>query len=172
MPCGRPLKAYEYDNRRSPLARSSGKRSGRFSKPAGLSRRGCWLSGFMAVSISIRPSIHWTWRLIPMPRQPALELITPAPPMFTTRRSRYNRYANRYVLILEAAFIGFIFFYTVVTDIGKVMNLEFPDLRRPVIAIQNHPCLVRFDWVVVFLSGIQRDRHMDPRPASPGGAYI
>src|ERR1700689_4833904 len=30
-------------------------------------------------------------------------LITQAPPIFTTRRSRYNSYSMRYILILESA---------------------------------------------------------------------
>jgi hypothetical protein len=37
-------------------------------------------------------------------------LITPAPPIFTASRGRYNRYARRYVVILEAAFIALVFF--------------------------------------------------------------
>jgi hypothetical protein len=41
---------------------------------------------------------------------PGARLITPAPPIFTASRSRYNRYARRYVMILEAAFIVLIFF--------------------------------------------------------------
>src|SRR5258708_4882773 len=37
-------------------------------------------------------------------------LITPAPPIFTTSRARYNRFARRYVAILELAFIAIVFF--------------------------------------------------------------
>lgn len=38
-----------------------------------------------------------------------LRLITPTPPIFTTSRARYNRFARRYVAILELAFIGMYF---------------------------------------------------------------
>jgi hypothetical protein len=57
-----------------------------------------------------------------------VRLITPAPPMFTTRRSRYNSYANRYVLILEAAFLVIIFLYSMIQDIARVGEVQIPDL--------------------------------------------
>jgi hypothetical protein len=53
-------------------------------------------------------------------------LITPAPPMFTTSRARFNRYARRYVIILEIAFIAIVFFSTLVSDISRVTNWEVP----------------------------------------------
>jgi hypothetical protein len=53
-------------------------------------------------------------------------LITPAPPMFTTSRARFNRYARRYVIVLEAAFIAFIFFSSLIGDITRVTSLELP----------------------------------------------
>jgi hypothetical protein len=55
-------------------------------------------------------------------------LITQAPPILTTRRSRYNSYANRYILVLEAAFLGIIFLYSVIEDIARVDKVEIPDL--------------------------------------------
>jgi hypothetical protein len=57
-----------------------------------------------------------------------VRLITPAPPMFTTSRARFNRYARRYVMILQIAFIAIIFFSSVIGDIGRVANLELPTL--------------------------------------------
>lgn len=57
-----------------------------------------------------------------------VQLITPAPPIFTTQRSRYERYANTYVLILELAFLGFIFFYSIFSDIGRILKWQFPDI--------------------------------------------
>ncbi len=54
-------------------------------------------------------------------------LITQAPPIFTARRSRYS-YANRYILVLEAAFLGIIFLYSVIQDIAGVGKVEIPDL--------------------------------------------
>lgn len=55
-----------------------------------------------------------------------VRLITPAPPIFTTSRARFNRYSRRYVMILEAAFIALIFFSTLIADAGRVANLELP----------------------------------------------
>jgi hypothetical protein len=60
--------------------------------------------------------------------QSSAQLITPAPPIFTTQRSRYNHYSNLYILILELCFIGFIFFYSVLADIGKIANLQVPNI--------------------------------------------
>jgi len=57
-----------------------------------------------------------------------VRLITPAPPIFTTRRCRYNSYANRYVLILEAAFLAIIFLYSIIQDIAKADKLQIPDI--------------------------------------------
>jgi hypothetical protein len=45
-----------------------------------------------------------------------LRLITPAPPIFTTSRDRYNRFARRYVAILELAFIAIVFFPNLVAE--------------------------------------------------------
>jgi hypothetical protein len=45
-----------------------------------------------------------------------LRLITPAPPIFTTSRDRYNRFARRYVAILELAFIAIVFFPNLVAQ--------------------------------------------------------
>ena len=45
-----------------------------------------------------------------------LRLITPAPPIFTTSRARYNRFARRYVATLEVAFIGIVFFPSLLAE--------------------------------------------------------
>lgn len=45
-----------------------------------------------------------------------LRLITPTPPIFTTSRARYNRFARRYVAILELAFIGIVFFPSLLAE--------------------------------------------------------
>ncbi|MGY3611094.1 MULTISPECIES: hypothetical protein [unclassified Bradyrhizobium] len=45
-----------------------------------------------------------------------LRLITPAPPIFTTSRARYNRFARRYVALLELAFIAIVFFPSLVAE--------------------------------------------------------
>jgi hypothetical protein len=55
-------------------------------------------------------------------------LLTLAPPIFTTYRSQFNRFALWYVVILEAVFLAFIFLPSVFTDIGAVMRFQFPVL--------------------------------------------
>ncbi|MBW0004130.1 MAG: hypothetical protein JO216_11640 [Hyphomicrobiales bacterium] len=55
-------------------------------------------------------------------------LITPTPPIFTTRRSRYNSYAYKYILILEAAFIAMVFGGSLVYDISRVSQIDIPNL--------------------------------------------
>src|SRR5260370_7868358 len=45
-----------------------------------------------------------------------LRLITPAPPIFTTSRAGYNRFARRYVAILELAFVAIVFFPNLVAE--------------------------------------------------------
>lgn len=45
-----------------------------------------------------------------------LRLITPTPPIFTTSRARYNRFARRYVAILELAFVGIVFFPSLLAE--------------------------------------------------------
>jgi hypothetical protein len=49
-------------------------------------------------------------------------LITPAPPIFTTSRARYNRFARRYVAILEAAFIAIIFFPSLLAEAVSLLT--------------------------------------------------
>ncbi|MEA2838974.1 MAG: hypothetical protein QOF41_304 [Methylobacteriaceae bacterium] len=59
---------------------------------------------------------------------PPTRIVIPTPPIFTTRRSRYNHYAYRYILILEVAFLFIVFFGDIVAGIGKVAKLPLPDL--------------------------------------------
>jgi hypothetical protein len=47
---------------------------------------------------------------------PGPRLIAMAPPIFTTSRERYNRFARRYVAILEAAFLAIVFFPDLVAE--------------------------------------------------------
>ena len=59
-------------------------------------------------------------------------LLTRTPPIFTTRRTRFNSYANRYVLILEAAFLIFLFAYSLIQDAADITKLQLPDMTaRP-----------------------------------------
>ncbi len=59
--------------------------------------------------------------------EPALEgarLLSPAPPMFTTYRSRYNRYGRRYIAMLEVVFLAAIFFASLIETASKVTHVE------------------------------------------------
>jgi hypothetical protein len=85
-------------------------------------------------------------------------LLTPAPPIFTTSRSRFNRYARRYVLILEIAFLGFIFFASVLSDIGKVTRLGLPDMSSD--SVQYRAVLALF-FLTGFLSSFPGFKDLD-----------
>lgn len=76
-----------------------------------------------------------------------VRLITPAPPIFTTRRSRYNSYANRYVLILEAAFLVIIFLYSMIQDIARAGEVQIPDLT-------GEPLQYRVIFALFVLTGL------------------
>jgi hypothetical protein len=76
-----------------------------------------------------------------------VRLITPAPPMFTTRRSRYNSYANRYVLVLEAAFLVIIFLYSMIQDIARAGEVQIPDLT-------GEPLQYRVIFALFVLTGL------------------
>src|SRR5262245_33059644 len=54
--------------------------------------------------------------------QEGANLLTLAPPIFTTYRSRFNRFALWYILILEIAFLVLIFLTSVVMDISTIAN--------------------------------------------------
>jgi hypothetical protein len=53
-------------------------------------------------------------------------LLSLAPPMFTTTRSRFNLYAWRYILILWGAFLVLLFVPSLITDTGHILNLQLP----------------------------------------------
>jgi hypothetical protein len=55
-------------------------------------------------------------------------LITQAPPILTTRRSRYNSYSIRYILILEGFFLVVIFLFPVIRDAAQIGKIGIPDL--------------------------------------------
>jgi hypothetical protein len=56
-----------------------------------------------------------------------IRLLTQTPPIFTTRRARYNSYANRYVLVLEVAFLLFLFAHSVIDDVAAVGEIKLPN---------------------------------------------
>ena len=70
---------------------------------------------------------------------PRSSLLTLAPPIFTTYRSRFNRFALWYILILEVAFLTFVFLTSVVTDAAAITKIQLPEFRSRVGAI---PCAV------------------------------
>jgi len=81
-------------------------------------------------------------------------LITPAPPIYTASRTHFNRYARRYVLILEAAFIVIISFYSILSGVlsdtkGMTrldINLIFPSEAQTL----QHRAL----WALFTLTGL------------------
>src|SRR5665213_2225987 len=56
-------------------------------------------------------------------------LLTLAPPKYTTTRTRFRRYSRWYILILESAFIGFIFFTALFLDAAHLVKLELPEIN-------------------------------------------
>jgi hypothetical protein len=61
-------------------------------------------------------------------------LITPAPPIFTTSRGRYIRFALYYVAIMEAGFIAIVFFSSLVAEAGSLLTggeLTLPTAADP-----------------------------------------
>jgi hypothetical protein len=76
-----------------------------------------------------------------------VRLITPAPPIFTTRRTRYNSFANRYVFILEAAYLAIIFLYSIIQDVARVDELQVPD-------ITGEPLQYRVIFALFVLTGL------------------
>lgn len=81
-------------------------------------------------------------------------LITPAPPIYTASRKHFNSYARRYVLILEAAFIVIISFYSILSGVlsdtqGMIkldINLVFPSEAQTL----QHRAL----WALFTLTGL------------------
>jgi hypothetical protein len=82
--------------------------------------------------------------------QPSVErwgLSSLAPPIFTTYRARYNRYARRYILILEAAFLAIVFLTGLVNIGADITKLSLPNL-----AGQN--LQYRALWALFALTGL------------------
>ena len=77
-------------------------------------------------------------------------LITPAPPIFTTSRSRFNRYLRRYVLILEIVFLAIIFFPSLLTDMGRATDVQ---IAVPS-AIDPDTVQYRAIWALFALTGL------------------
>jgi hypothetical protein len=66
-------------------------------------------------------------------------LLTLAPPIFTTYRSHYNRFALWYVIILELVFLAFIFLTSLFTDIAAIMKLQLPELKSETVQFRAVP---------------------------------
>jgi hypothetical protein len=73
-------------------------------------------------------------------------LLTLAPPRYTTTRSRFRKYGRCYVLILEVAFLGFIFFPTVFSVAAQVYKVDLPHIATTFQsqAIQSQAILALF----------------------------
>ncbi len=71
-----------------------------------------WLIPAGAVALYFYGNFHFNtpdYRLVILQNPEKPSLLTLAPPKFTTSRSRFRRYALRYVLILEALFLSYVF---------------------------------------------------------------
>lgn len=64
-------------------------------------------------------------------------LITQAPPIFTTRRSRYNSYAFRYIIMLEMLFMLIVFGYPIIRDIARAEGFNLPDLTNELVQYRS-----------------------------------
>jgi hypothetical protein len=54
------------------------------------------------------------------------QLISLAPPIFTTQRARFRRYSLRYVLLLQIAFLVIVFCWSAVADAGEIFQWKLP----------------------------------------------
>src|SRR5262245_48677569 len=86
-------------------------------------------------------------------------LITPAPPIFTTSRARYNRFARRYVAILEAAFIAMVFFPSLVAK--AVTLVGDPSLSWDASATLQHRVLIALFALTGLLSSFPGFKDID-----------
>jgi hypothetical protein len=74
-------------------------------------------------------------------------LISLAPPKFTTSRSRFNRYARRYILVLELTFIAIVFFTGLFNTAGQITKINLPSLA-------GENLQYRALWGLFFLTGL------------------
>jgi hypothetical protein len=96
----------------------------------------------------------------------AIARLITAPPMFTTSRAYYNRYARCYVAILEVAFIALVFFTSLAADLGNSahLHISWPTSADPVqhraawalialtVALSSFPGLKEIDnWLLAHL---------------------
>ena len=84
-----------------------------------------WLVPAGVVALYFYGSFHFNtpdYRLVisQSPDQPSL--LTLAPPKFTTTRARFRRYSLRYILVLEALFLSFVFLTSVYVDAAKIAH--------------------------------------------------
>ena len=61
------------------------------------------------------------YRLVILQSPDSAALLTLAPPKYTTTRARFRRYARWYVLLLECAFLAFVFFPAVFSIITQIL---------------------------------------------------
>jgi hypothetical protein len=87
-------------------------------------------------------------------------LITPAPPIFTTSRRRYNRFALYYVAILEVAFLAIVFFSSLVADAGHLLTGEEITLPTAADPLQ-HRALFAFGALTGLLSSFPGLKDLD-----------
>jgi hypothetical protein len=61
------------------------------------------------------------YRLVILQSPDSAALLTLAPPKYTTTRARFRRYARWYVLLLECAFLAFIFFTAIFSHLTHIL---------------------------------------------------
>jgi len=85
-----------------------------------------------------------------------VRLIAQAPPKFTTRRSRYNSYAWRYIALLELSFVFIIFCYTIINDIARAEHVVVPDLTSESLEYRSIFALLVLTGVLSSFPGLKQ----------------
>ena len=85
-----------------------------------------------------------------------VRLIAQAPPKFTTRRSRYNSYAWRYIALLELSFVFIIFCYTIINDIARAEHVVVPDLTSESLEYRSIFALMVLTGVLSSFPGLKQ----------------
>jgi hypothetical protein len=101
-----------------------------------------------------------------------LRLITPTPPIFTTSRARYNRFARRYVAILELAFIGIVFFPSLLAEAISLLTSS-PFSLGDSVTLQHKVLIALFALTgpALIFSRVQGHRRLAAPNAPPSGVH-
>jgi hypothetical protein len=86
-------------------------------------------------------------------------LLTPAPPIFTTSRIRFSRYAWRYIALLQVVFLVIVFIPSYLADIVQILTdpghqgATTPPSSVPT---ESTPVHYRAIWALLFLMGLMK----------------